>query len=113
MKELEKETYNFAVQTIGFVRSLEKADKSMDLAKLKASAAKVSTKFIDAMEADENKEFAENLRECLQHAKQAREELNKMNSSDNERLSKEFNQLKLSVRKIEEQLIEVSAKLIY
>lgn len=113
MQELEKETYNFAVQTIGLVRSLEKVKSNVDLTKLKASAAKVSTKFIDAMEADENKVFAENLRDCLQHAKHAHEELNKISIPDEERFVKELGQLKLSVQKIEQQLTEISAKLIY
>ncbi len=113
MQELEKETYNFAVQTIGFVRSLEKAGSNHDLAKLKTSAAKVSTIFIEAMEANENKEFADNLRECLKHAKHAHEELNKISVSDTESPSKELDRLKSSLNRIEKQLEEISTKLIY
>lgn len=113
MQELEKETYNFAVQTIGLARSLEKADSSQDLTKLKTSAAKVSTIFIEAMEADENKEFANKLRECLHYAKQAHEELTKISIYDTESLSKEFALLKASLDKIEKQLEEISTKLIY
>jgi len=71
MNELEVQTYNFAVEGIGFVKSLEKEFPEMAKPELKQVIGAVSLKCIDALDAKENEDFASNLRDCLEKSKKA------------------------------------------
>lgn len=63
MEELEVQTYKFAVEGIGFVKSLEKEFPEIIPPELKYCMENVSMKYIDALHSKENENFAENLRE--------------------------------------------------
>ena len=86
MKELEVQTYNFAVEVIGFVKSLEKKIRELVKTELKHSYGAVSLKYMDALDANENEDFASNLKDCLEKSKKSSELLSNLKGVSNENL---------------------------
>ncbi|MFC2150985.1 hypothetical protein ACFLSE_00520 [Bacteroidota bacterium] len=113
MEELEVKTYNFAVEGIGLVKSLEKEFPELAKSELKQSMGAVSLKFIDALNASENEDFANNLRECFLNAKKSSELLNTLGELSNETLNKQKSKLIKDSNLIIEKLDAIINRLIY
>ena len=113
MKELEVKTYNFAVQGIGLIKSLEKEFPEKVNSELKRNIGNVSLKFIDAIDAQENENFAKNIRECYSSAQKSEELLNAMGEILNEVLNNRKNALINDSKIISEELDTIIKKLIY
>ena len=113
MEELEIKTYDFAVQAIGFAKSIEKEYPEIQVQSFKKSSGAVSIKFIDAINAKENEDFANNLRECLKNLKKSGEYLKLMQTIKSERLENEKSALIDESVKIEKELDSIIKKLIY
>lgn len=113
MKELEVKTYNFAIQGIGLIKSLEKEFPEKVNSELKKNIGNVSLKFIDALDAQENEKFAENLRECCSCAQKSGELLNAMGEILNETLNNQKNTLINDSKIIIGELDTIIKKLIY
>lgn len=113
MEELEIKTYDFAVQAIGFAKSIEKEYPEIQIQDFKKSSGAVSIKFIEAMNAKENEDFANGLRECLTNLQKSGEYLRLMQEVENERLEKEKSALVEEYIKIEKELDSIIKKLIY
>ncbi len=112
MRELEKQTYDFAVEGISLIKSLEKTFPELVSIELKRNIGAVSTKYIDAVNAKENEDFASNLRECHTSAKKSVELLNSLdikNEDFNSQKSKLINDSKLIIDKLD----TIISKLIY
>ncbi len=113
MEELEVQTYKFAVEGIGFVKSLEKEYPEIVPSELKYSMGNVSMKFIDALNSKENENFAENLRGCYENAKKSSELLVKLEGITNNSLLKQNEKLINDIRSIINKLDNIKSKLIY
>lgn len=113
MKELEVKTYNFAVLGIGLIKSLEKEFPELVNSDLKKSIGAVSIKFIDALNAEENEDFAKNLRDCHSNAQKSIEILNTMGEIANNTLNEQKNTLIIESKIIIEKLNTIISKLIY
>lgn len=113
MKDLEVQTYNFAVEGIGLVRSLEKEFPELASNELKQNIGAVSLKYIDAIEAKENEDFASNLRACHSCAKKSAELLNELKGITNENLVNQKEKLINDSKIIIEKLDNIISKLIY
>jgi len=113
MKELEIKTYNFSVQAIGLIKSLEKEFPELVNPELKKAMGNVSIKFMDAMDADENTDFANNLRDSKENAEKSHELLTKMGSIQNELFNSQRNTLISEAKEIKEKLENIISKLIY
>ena len=113
MKELEVQTYNFTVGGIGLIKSLEKEFPKLVNSDLKQSIGAVSLKFIDALNAEENEDFAKNLRNCHSNAKKSVELLNAMGDITNDTLNEQKNILINDSKIIIEKRDTIISKLIY
>ena len=113
MKELEVKTYNFAIQGIGLIKSLEKEFPELVNSDLKQSIGAVSLTFIDALNAEENEDFAKNLRDCHSNAQKSVELLNAMGEIANDTLSEQKSKLINESKIIIEKLNTIISKLIY
>lgn len=113
MKELEVKTYNFAVLGIGLIKSLEKEFPELVNSDLKKSIGAVSIKFIDALDAEENKDFAKNLRDCHSNVQKSVELLNALGEIANNTLNEQKNTLIIESKIIIEKLNTIISKLIY
>ena len=120
MKELEVKTYNFTVQGIGLIKSLEKefpelvnlsADRQDK--ELKQSIGAVSIKFMDALDAKEAEDFAKNLRECLSSANKSSELLKEMGEIKNDIFNNQRIALIDESKVIIAKLNTIVSKLIY
>ncbi|MFO7939531.1 MAG: hypothetical protein R6U66_07255 [Bacteroidales bacterium] len=115
MQELEKLTYAFAIESASLIKSLEKMEPEQfePLQQYKGHAAGVSLMFMDAMEAEANEGFANNLRSCLYHAQVAEEHLQELNTHE----VAELNELKQSLidkcKIIITKLTAITDKIIY
>ena len=113
MKELEVKTYNFAVQGIGLIKSLEKEFPELANNELKQSMGAVSINFIDALNAQENEDFAKNMRECFSNAQKSSELLNAIGEIQNRTLDEQKMGLIKDSKIIIEKLDSIISKLIY
>jgi translation initiation factor 2B subunit (eIF-2B alpha/beta/delta family) len=113
MQELEVKTYNFAIQGIGFVKSLEKNNPEVDSNELKSCAGAVSIKLIAALDSKENDDFANNLRECHNNAIKALERLKSLDDLKEKNLENQRIQLIKEAEEIIEKLDKIIEKLIY
>lgn len=113
MKELEVKTYNFAVQSIGFAKSIEKHFPEIEITEFKKSAGAVSIKYIEAFDCQENEDFANKLRECHSNLKSSLSYLNSMTEVSNESLEKEKAKLLEEATLVDKKLEKVIKKLIY
>lgn len=113
MQELEVKTYNFAIQCIGFVKSLEKDYPEMVIKDLKSCAGAVSIEFMAALDSNENEDFAKNLRVCHSNAKKSLELLKKTDEVKDEKLNSQKILLIKEAEEIVEKLNQIIDKLIY
>lgn len=113
MKELEIKTYNFAVQGIGLIKSLEKEFPALVNNDLKQSIGAVSIQYIDALNSKENEDFAKNLRNCHSNALKSIELLNALGEISNSTLNDQKNTLINESKIIIDKLSKVINKLIY
>jgi len=113
MQELESKTYNYSVQAIGFIKSLEKELPHLVNEELRKSAGEVSLKFMDAMDSVENKDFSDNIRKSLASTKRSFEILKSMNCSENKELEKHKALLLSESHEIIEKLNIIINKLIF
>lgn len=113
MKELEVKTYNFAVLGIGLIKSLEKEFPELVNSDLKKSIGAVSIKFIDALNAEENEDFAKNIRDCHSNAQKSIELLNALGKIANDTLNAQKNTLINESKIIIAKLNTIISKLIY
>ena len=113
MKELEVKTYNFDIQGIGLIKSLEKKFPELANNDLKQSIGAVSLKFMDTLDSKENEDFAKNLKDCHSNAKKSFELLNSMGDIANNSLNEQRNKLINESKEIVEQLNTIIQKLIY
>lgn len=113
MKELEIKTYDFAVQGIGLIKSLEKEFPELVNNDLRQSIGAVSIKFIDALNAEENEDFAQNIRDCHSNALKSSELLSKMDEIKNDTFNKQKEVLINESKVIIEKLDTIISKLIF
>jgi hypothetical protein len=113
MQELEVKTYNFTVQGIGLIKSLEKEFPEKVSSELRQNIGNVSLKFMDAQDAQENENFAKNIRECNSSAEKSEELLNELGTIQNETFENQKNALIKESKVIREQLDTIIEKLIY
>ncbi len=113
MKELEVKTYNFAIQGIGLIKSLEKEFPELANNELKQSMGAVSIKFIDALNTEKNEDFAINLKDCLSNALKSSELLKQMEDINNDTFNKQKNVLLDESKVIIAKLNTVISKLIF
>jgi len=113
LKELEKKTYIFSVEAIGWAKSMEKAnDHTNEAVSFKLTAANAYKFFSNAVIAEENKAFADNLRDSLNATKEARKLLEGI-STENEELAKQQKALYDKSGEIIDELEEIIKKIIY
>ena len=113
MKELEVKTYNFAIQAIGFAKSIEKKFPEISISEFKKSAGAVSIIFIDAFDAQENSDFAKNLRQCHNKIIESIDGLNSIEPISDETLEKQRLSLIKEAILIDEKLETIIQKLIF
>jgi len=113
MQELEVKTYNFTVQGIGLIKSLEKEFPEMVNSELRQNIGNVSLKFMDALDAQENEDFAKNIRECNSSTKKSEELLSKIGTIQNETFENQKIALIIESKVICEKLNTIIEKLIY
>lgn len=113
MKELEVKTYNFAIQGIGLIKSLKKEFPELADNDLRQSMGAVSIKFIDALNAEENEDFAKNIRDCHSNALKSSELLIKMDEIKNDTFNKQKETLINESKLIIEKLDTIISKLIF
>ena len=113
MQELEVKTYNFTVQGIGLIKSLEKEFPEKVNSELRQNIGNVSLKFMDALDAKENEDFAKNMRECSSCTKKSEELLSNMGTIQNETFEKQKMALINESKAIFEKLNTIIEKLIY
>lgn len=113
MKELEEKTYDFAIQGIGLIKSLEKEFPELVNKDLKQSMGAVSIKLIDALNAEKNEDFAQNIRDCHSNTLKSSELLSKMDEISNDTFNKQKEELINESKVIIEKLDTVISKLIF
>ena len=113
MKDLEVKTYNFAVQGIGLIISLEKEFPELVNNELKQSMGAVSINFIDALNAQENEDFAKNPKMCYSNAKKSAELLQNLGVIENKTLEEQKMLLINESKSIIDKLNSIISKLIY
>lgn len=113
MQELEVKTYNFTVDAIGLIKSLEKEHPELLNNDFKKYAGAVSLKFMDAVDSQENDHFANNLRDCLANSKKSLEILHKMQEIPNPVFENQKKTLIKDIELIIEKLDQINSKLIY
>ena len=113
MKELEKKTYIFSVEAIGWAKSMEKVnDHSNEAVSFKLAAANAYKFFSGAIIAEENKAFADMLRDSLSAEKEARKLLEEISTEDEE-LAKQQKALYEKSDEIISELEKILEKIIY
>jgi len=113
LKELEKKTYIFSVEAIGWAKSMEKMnDHPNEAMSFKIAAANAYKFFSSAIVAEENKAFADKLRDSLSATKEARKLLNEI-STENEELAKQQKALYEKSGEIISELEKIIKKIIY
>jgi hypothetical protein len=115
MQELEKLTYAFAIESSSLIKSLEKMEPEQFgvLQQYKGHAAGVSLTFMNAMEAEANEVFANNLRSCLYHAQIALKQLDELNTHEVAELDKQKQGLTEKCNLIITKLTAITDKIIY
>lgn len=113
MKDLEVQTYNFSVDGIGLVKSLEKEHPDLVNSELKQTIGNVSLKFMDAVSAKENEDFANNLRACYAETQKSVELLRAIDGIQNEQIVTQKEKMILESQIILEKLESIISKLIY
>ncbi|MDA3953817.1 MAG: hypothetical protein PF485_09230 [Bacteroidales bacterium] len=113
MKELEVKTYNFAIQGIGLIKSLEKEFPELANNELKQSIGSVSIKFIDALNAEGNEDFAQNIKDCHSSALKSSILLIEMDEIKNDTFNKQKKALINESKVIIEKLDIIISKLIF
>jgi hypothetical protein len=113
MKELESETYNFAIQGIGLVKSLEKEFPELANNELKHSIGAVSIKYMNALNAEKNEDFALNIKSCHSNALRSSELLSQIGEIKNNTFNQQKIELKGELKVIIERLDIVISKLIF
>jgi hypothetical protein len=113
MRDLEKQTYDFAVAGISLIKSLEKEFPELVNSELKQNVGAVSIKYIDAINAQENEDFANNLRECHSSAEKSIELFSALGEIGNINLNEQKIKLINDSKIIIEKLDTVISKLIY
>jgi len=113
MQELERKAYIFSVETIGLAMSMEKEGGQRELArKLKKASGQVYTLLTDALEAEENKDFADLLRASHQQAMNARDYL-KQTGLSQAGLRNKQKELTGMVEEVIERMDNMLGKIIY
>mgnify|MGYP006273239753 CR=1 FL=1 len=113
MLELEKKAYIFSVDAIGFTKDMDKKGIQTDLASnLRQAAGRVYTLLTDALEAEENKDFASLFRQSRQQASEAREQLEKTQPPEDVLMDKK-KELNTLIDEILKLMDEIEEKLIY
>jgi four helix bundle protein len=113
MLELEKKAYIFSVESIGFSKDLEKQGIQPELAgNLRQAAGRVYTLLTDALEAEENKDFASLFRQSRQQASEARGHLDKAQPGEDALMEKK-KELNTLIDEILKLMDEIEGKLIY
>ncbi|MGM0497123.1 MAG: hypothetical protein ACQESJ_04345 [Bacteroidota bacterium] len=113
MKELEKKTYIFSVEAIGWAMSMEKMnDHPNEVTSFKLAAANTYKYFSSAVVSEENQAFADKLRDSLNAAKEAEKLLDEI-STENEELAKQQKALYEKSGEIVSELEEITKKIIY
>ncbi len=113
MQQLEKKIYIFSVEAIGWSKSMEKKDNQPeDVVSFKLAAANAYKLFSDAVTSEENRDFANKLRDSLTAAKKAQKIINEL-SVDDEELKKQQSNLNQQIEKIVNELEEITKKIIY
>ena len=113
MRDLEVKTYDYTVKAIGLVKSIEKEYPEMSISDFKKSAKDVSLKFLEAMNAKENEDFANALRVCHSQLQKSLEILQSMKSFEIEQIENERLSLIKSTEPINKELETIIKKLIY
>ncbi len=113
MKELESETYNFAIQGIGLMKSLEKEFPALTNSELSRCIAAVSIKYMNALNAEKNEGFALNVRNCHSNALKSSELLNQIGEIENNTFNQQKIELISELKVIIEKLDIVISKLIF
>ncbi len=114
MKELEKNTYIFSVEAIGFAKTLEKKEELKDKAGiLKNLAGNTYKKFADARQAEETKSFANFLRESYKNACEAKKLLEEIHIDGNSELENQQEGLIKKIKIIVSGMDDITKKLIY
>ncbi|MDA3780105.1 MAG: hypothetical protein PF487_07815 [Bacteroidales bacterium] len=62
MQEVEKLAYDFSIQCIGFIKSLNKNNPNIETCELKENTGNVSLKLLNALKSKINKDFSDNLK---------------------------------------------------
>lgn len=113
MKDLEVKTYNFAVQGIGLIKSLEKEFPELVNIDLKQSMGGVSINFIDALNAQESEDFAKNIRACYANTQKSAKLLQSLGVIENKALEEQKMQLINDSKNMIDKLDSIISKLIY
>ncbi|HAF27624.1 MAG TPA: hypothetical protein DCG75_01120 [Bacteroidales bacterium] len=113
MKDLEVKTYNFAVQGIGLIKSLEKEFPELVNNDLKQSMGSVSINFIDALNAQENEDFAKNIKACYANTQKSAELLHSLGVIENKTLEEQRLLLINDSKNMIDKLDSIISKLIY
>jgi len=113
MRDLEEKTYEYTVQGIGLIKSIEKVFPELLSTDLKKSIGAVATKYMDAVESNENDDFAKNLRESHSSAEKSLELLNSMSDIADSDLNEQKKKLIVETKEIVDQLNAIIQKLIY
>ena len=113
MEELEQKTYLYTVQGIGLVKSLEKHYPELASQELKGSIGAVSLKYLAALQAKENTEFAKNLRESNSNAKKSLEILESLKGIKEKDFVELKNELIDEAKYLVDRLDKVIEKLIF
>ena len=113
MQELEKITYIYSVEAIGFAKSLEKLHPGDErIREFKNKSGKMYTLVADTHKAETNREFADKLRKVRSISMELTEKLPTFNVESKE-LSKQKEQLSEKLKEIKEKLDELLSKIIY
>ncbi|MCG8410316.1 MAG: hypothetical protein MI739_03420 [Bacteroidales bacterium] len=113
MKELEEKTYQYSINGVSLIKSLEKTQPELITSELKSNLGGVSTHFMNAFESKENSDFADCLRNSHVCAKNSLDLLNKMGDIANQDLNKQKEELIDQTKSIVNQLNTITQKLIY
>lgn len=113
MRDLEEKTYQYTIQGIGLVKSLEKEYPELLSPDLKKSIGNVSTKCMDAFDAKENEDFANYLREAYANSKISMDLLNSMGDIANNTFNEQRKNLIKEAKEIADKLNTIIQKLIY
>lgn len=113
MRDLELKTYDYTVKAIGLVKSIEKEYPEMSITDFRKSAGDVSLKFLEAVNAKENEDFANALRTCHSQLQKSSEILEAMEKFENEQMEKERLALIRAANPINKELDTIIKKLIY